>query len=144
MVPRGSCKCCYGKHGCASTSMVCGLGALQVYIPNKIAESYSGSSFSVLRRLWYDFHKGCTSLHGHQECTRGASSSRPHPCFLLTYLFVVPSLTHPITFFICLANAHTFWGSVSEALITQTKVWATGVVCQDAPRLSSLALPVSY
>lgn len=61
-----------------------------IYMPQSwFAESYGSSVFVFLRNFYTVFHRGCTYLHAHQQCTIVCYASHPHQLlFLLDFLMI--------------------------------------------------------
>ena len=97
------------------------------YIPrNGIAWSPSDSIFKFLRKLHTVFHRKCTNLHSHQECTRVPCSL--NPCqHLLSFVFLMTAILTPVRWYLiavltCISmmisdNEHLFCVSIGHLYV---------------------------
>ena len=82
------------------------------YSPSSgIASPKVSSISSVLRKLHSAFHRGCASLHSHQQCSRAPFSHQPHQ-----HLVFVDLIMMAISWYI-------FWGTHSLFSLTQDLGW---------------------
>ena len=79
---------------------------------NRIAGSYSSSTFNFLRHLHTVFHCGCTNLHSHWQHRRVPYS--PHSCqTLLSFVFLTTDILTGVRWWY-LPFWYTYWSAMSS------------------------------